>query len=113
LINYLKLTDQSKNKKPYSLRYIGSMVADVHRTLLYGGLFMYPASNNATSGKLRYLYEVGPMAHIIKNAGGQSLIDGSVDALDYIPSTIHQRVPIFLGSIQNMTILSTFLSKNV
>jgi fructose-1,6-bisphosphatase I len=111
LIIYIKSTDETNNKKPYSLRYIGSMVADVHRTLLYGGLFMYPAGNNATSGKLRYLYEVAPMAHIIKNAGGKSLIDGNIDALDYVPSSIHQRVPIFMGSVQNMELVSTFLKE--
>jgi fructose-1,6-bisphosphatase I len=105
------ITQFKSTKKPYSLRYIGSMVADVHRTLLYGGLFMYPASHSSPDGKLRYLYEVAPMAHIINNAGGQSLIDGNTHALDYRPLSIHQRVPIFLGSIENMCVVSAFLKK--
>ena len=66
------------------------MVADVHRTLLYGGLFLYPASNHAINGKLRYLYEVAPMAHIIGHAGGRSIIDPKTHALDYVPCSIHQ-----------------------
>ncbi len=78
-------------------RYIGSMVADIHRTLLYGGLFMYPASVNAPQGKLRYLYEVAPMSLIIEVAGGESLSHGQ-SALEHIPSNIHERTPIILGS---------------
>ncbi len=59
-----------KEGKPYGARYIGSMVADVHRTIKYGGIFMYPATADAPNGKLRVLYECFPMAHIIENAGG-------------------------------------------
>ncbi|AYV82329.1 MAG: fructose-1,6-bisphosphatase, cytosolic-like [Homavirus sp.] len=96
--NIINLVDSLKlGKKPYSLRYIGSMVADVHRTLLYGGLFMYPSAKNAPDGKLRYLYEVAPMSYIMEMAGGKALINDT-NALEYVPNTIHQRVPIIMGS---------------
>ncbi|KAF5444578.1 hypothetical protein F2P56_033702 [Juglans regia] len=80
-----------------SLRYIGSMVADVHRTLLYGGVFLYPADRKSPSGKLRVLYEVFPMSFLMEQAGGQAFT-GKQRALDLIPKKIHERSPIFLGS---------------
>ena len=85
------------------------MVADIHRTLLYGGLFMYPASKNATNGKLRYLYEVAPMSFIIKMAGGDSIIAYKEDALEYKPKNIHERVPIFQGSINCIEEVTKFM----
>jgi len=81
---------------PYGARYIGSMVADVHRTLVYGGLFAYPATSKSPQGKLRLLYEAAPMSFIMKVAGGKST-DGHQDILDIVPTKIHQRVPIILG----------------
>ncbi|KAK8548967.1 hypothetical protein V6N12_061868 [Hibiscus sabdariffa] len=80
-----------------SLRYIGSMVADVHRTLLYGGTFMYPADKRNPNGKLRVLYEVFPMSFLIEKAGGQAFT-GKQRALDLVPTKIHERSPVFLGS---------------
>lgn len=97
--NTKKMVDDFRSQK-FSARYIGSMVADIHRTLLYGGLFMYPGTSNVPNGKLRYLYEVAPMSMIIQVAGGKSLLHGK-SALDHIPSNIHERTPIILGS-QNM-----------
>lgn len=82
---------------PKSLRYIGSMVADVHRTLLYGGIFMYPADKKSPNGKLRVLYEVFPMSYLMEQAGGQAFT-GKQRALDLVPKKIHDRSPIFLGS---------------
>ncbi|KAJ3677909.1 hypothetical protein LUZ60_001712 [Juncus effusus] len=82
---------------PKSLRYIGSMVADVHRTLLYGGIFLYPADKKSPNGKLRVLYEVFPMSFLMEQAGGQAFT-GKERALDLIPTKIHERSPIFLGS---------------
>ncbi|KQK10761.1 fructose-1,6-bisphosphatase, cytosolic [Brachypodium distachyon] len=82
---------------PKSLRYIGSMVADVHRTLLYGGIFLYPADKKSPNGKLRVMYEVFPMSFLMEQAGGQSFT-GKERALDLIPTKIHERSPIFLGS---------------
>eukprot|EP00850_Spirogloea_muscicola_P022215 SM000283S10687 [mRNA] locus=s283:9987:12933:+ [translate_table: standard] len=87
-------TDGSSAK---SLRYIGSMVADVHRTILYGGIFMYPADKKSPNGKLRVLYEVFPMSFIVEQAGGQSFT-GKQRALELQPKKIHERAPIFLGS---------------
>ncbi|KAK8681872.1 hypothetical protein V6N13_054271 [Hibiscus sabdariffa] len=77
-----------------SLRYIGSMVADVHRTLLYGGTFMYPADKRNPNGKLRVLYEVFPMSFLIEKAGGQAFT-GKQRALDLVPTKIHERSPAY------------------
>ncbi|KAL5229147.1 hypothetical protein ABZP36_017412 [Zizania latifolia] len=86
---------------PKSLRYIGSMVADVHRTLLYGGVFLYPADKKSPNGKLRVLYEVFPMSFLMEQAGGQSFT-GKERALDLVPTKIHERSPIFLGSYEDV-----------
>lgn len=82
---------------PYSARYIGSMVADVHRTLLYGGIFAYPADKKSKNGKLRLLYECFPMAFIVEKAGGKAST-GKMRILDINPTQIHERSPIILGS---------------
>lgn len=87
-------------KKPYSLRYIGSLVSDFHRNLIYGGIFMYPSDNRDPSkpgGKLRLMCEASPMAFIIEQAGGMA-IDGYNRILDIKPENLHQRVPLFVGS---------------
>ncbi|KAB2093839.1 hypothetical protein ES319_A02G119800v1 [Gossypium barbadense] len=84
-----------------SLRYIGSMVADVHRTLLCGGIFLYPADKKSPSGKLRVLYEVFPMSFLMEQAGGQAFT-GKQRALDLVPTKIHERSPIFLGSFDDV-----------
>lgn len=83
-------------KKNYTHRYIGSMVADVHRTLLYGGIFMYPAEKTKPQGKLRTLYECFPMAFLIEKAGGMATT-GVKRVLDLEPRDIHERTPVFLG----------------
>jgi fructose-1,6-bisphosphatase I len=81
----------------YSSRYIGAMVADVHRTLLKGGVFLYPPTVKDPNGKLRLLYEVNPMSMLIEQAGGKAM-SGTTRALDVVPTALHQRVPIVLGS---------------
>lgn len=81
----------------YSSRYIGSLVADVHRTLLRGGIFMYPGDRINPSGKLRLLYEANPLAFILEQAGGRAS-DGQTRILDRTPESLHQRTPLFLGS---------------
>ncbi len=83
--------------KVYSHRYVGSMVADMHRTLIKGGIFMYPADSSAKSGKLRLLYECNPMAFLMEAAGGMATT-GDQRILDVQPEKLHQRVPIFIGS---------------
>jgi fructose-1,6-bisphosphatase I len=86
-----------KNGKPYSARYIGSMVADVQRTLLYGGIFVYASDSRNKQGKLRCLYEAFPMAMLVEQAGGKAF-NGENRILDCTPKTIHERMPIWLGS---------------
>ncbi|MEY3021744.1 MAG: hypothetical protein RIS86_942 [Planctomycetota bacterium] len=81
----------------YSSRYIGSMVADVHRTLLTGGVFMYPPTEKNPEGKLRYLYEASPMAFVVEQAGGLAY-SGAGRTLDHRPRRVHERVPVLLGS---------------
>ncbi|TVU19544.1 hypothetical protein EJB05_35696, partial [Eragrostis curvula] len=86
---------------PKSLRYIGSMVADIHRTLLYGGIFLYPADKKSPKGKLRVLYEVFPMSFLMEQAGGQAFT-GKQRALELSPTKLHDRSPIFLGSYDDV-----------
>lgn len=90
-----------EGKKIYSLRYIGSMVADVHRTLLYGGIFMYPADLKNPKGKLRLMYECNPLSFIIEHAGGKAST-GKMRILDIIPSDPHHKCPIILGSYDDV-----------
>src|SRR5215216_68636 len=91
---------QKKNKDtggPYTQRYIGSMVADVHRNLIKGGIFMYPGTIEKPKGKLRLLYECNPFAFIVEVAGGRAT-DGKQSILDIQPTELHQRAPFFIGS---------------
>jgi len=86
-----------EENRPYSHRYIGSMVADMHRTLIKGGIFIYPNDKKNANGKLRLMYECNPMSFIIESSGGMSTT-GRERVLDVIPQELHQRVPIFIGS---------------
>jgi fructose-1,6-bisphosphatase I len=95
--------------KPYSLRYTGSMVADVHRTLLYGGVFLYPASSSAPAGKLRLLYEVNPMSRIFEEAGGRAICGVARSPLDIVPTDLHQRSPVILGCKRDVDIVEALL----
>jgi fructose-1,6-bisphosphatase I len=91
------MAEDKETNRPYSHRYIGSMVADLHRTLIKGGIFMYPADRKNTKGKLRLLYECNPMSFIIERAGGIGTT-GQQPVLEVKPSELHQRIPIFIGS---------------
>ena len=91
-----QVVDEFKDEA-YSLRYIGSLVADFHRTLLYGGVFMYPSDAKSTKGKLRLLYEAAPVAMVMEEAGGASS-DGTQSILDVDPTELHQRTPLYLGN---------------
>lgn len=95
-IDYLKQNDKETNR-PYSARYIGSLVADFHRNLLYGGIFLYPADKKNPQGKLRLLYEANPLSYIIEHAGGYAS-NGHQKILDIKPEAIHQRTPLIIGS---------------
>jgi fructose-1,6-bisphosphatase I len=97
-----------KDAKPYSGRYIGSLVADAHRTLLRGGLFCYPADSKSPSGKLRLLYEAGPLARVFEQAGGAAT-DGVQRILDKEPESLHDRTPLVLGSTAEVETFQRFL----
>lgn len=96
--------------KPYSARYIGSLVGDFHRTLLYGGIYGYPRDAKSKNGKLRLLYECAPMSFIVEQAGGKGS-DGHRRILDITPSEVHQRVPLFIGSVEEVEKVEKFLSE--
>ena len=99
------------NGGPYTQRYIGSMVADVHRGLIKGGIFMYPGTTDKPNGKLRLAYECNPFAFIMEVAGGRAT-DGKQRILEIEPTTLHQRVPMFIGSKDMMDELDSFLISN-
>jgi fructose-1,6-bisphosphatase I len=104
---------QKKNKTnggPYTQRYIGSMVADVHRNLIKGGIFMYPGTTEKPNGKLRLLYECNPFAFIVERAGGIAT-NGRIPILDVQPTELHQRTPFFIGSSAMMGELQGFLNE--
>jgi len=94
--------------RPYSSRYIGSMVADIHRNLLYGGIFMYPGDSRNPNGKLRLMYECNPMAFIVEQAGGRAS-NGKQRILDIQPETLHQRTPVFIGSEEDVLLVEKFI----
>lgn len=108
-IKYCQVEDPETGR-PYTTRYIGSMVADMHRTLVKGGIFIYPASNKYPNGKLRLMYECNPLSFIIEQAGGIS-IDGKKRIMEIEPKAIHQRVPIYIGSPENVKMAKSFLEK--
>jgi fructose-1,6-bisphosphatase I len=95
-IDYCK-DAESGTKRPYKARYIGSMIADFHRNLLKGGVFLYPSTNQSPNGKLRLMYECNPMAFIAEQAGGLAST-GSDRVMDLMPSELHQRCPLYIGS---------------
>ncbi len=106
-VNYLKGTDGS-GRRPYSSRYIGSLVADFHRNLLHGGIFMYPGDSTNPDGKLRLVYECAPLAHIVEHAGGKAS-DGIRRILDIVPKAVHQRTPFFIGSGEDVSEAEEFI----
>jgi fructose-1,6-bisphosphatase I len=108
LVEWLKGADPT-NPKPFSARYIGSLVADFHRNLLYGGLFMYPADVKNRHGKLRLLYEAAPLAMIAEHAGGAAS-DGQQRIMDIEPSSLHQRTPLFIGTKEYVELAMQFVA---
>jgi fructose-1,6-bisphosphatase I len=106
-INACQMKDKS-NGGPYTQRYIGSMVSDVHRNLIKGGIFMYPGTTDKPKGKLRLLYECNPFAFILEVAGGRAT-NGKQRILDIQPTTLHQRTPLFIGSKGMMDELDGYL----
>ncbi len=106
-VDYLKQEDKATGR-PRSSRYIGSLVADFHRNLLYGGLFMYPGSKKDPKGKLRLLYEASPLAFIAEQAGGAAS-DGHGRILDIVPTELHQRTPLYIGSPEDVREAEAFV----
>ncbi|WP_262148330.1 class 1 fructose-bisphosphatase [Chryseobacterium foetidum] len=96
--NYLKYCQMEEGDRPYTSRYIGSLVADFHRNMLKGGIYIYPSYGQAPNGKLRLLYECNPMAFLAEQAGGKAT-DGFRRILEVEPTELHQRIPFFAGSI--------------
>jgi fructose-1,6-bisphosphatase I len=107
-----RLVTHLKTDGGFGSRYIGSLVADVHRTLLQGGLFMYPADSQSPQGKLRLMYEAAPIAMIVEQAGGRAT-DGCTDIMDIEPESLHQRTPVYLGSSEFVDLAERYLTEGV
>lgn len=103
-----KEIDGAAFKTPYGARYVGSLVADAHRTLIKGGIFGYPADSKSKSGKLRLLYEANPMAYLFEQAGGAATT-GKDRVLDIMPTELHQRVPLVIGSMEDVAAFRRFI----
>lgn len=108
--DYIKYCQQEEGDRPYTSRYIGSMVSDIHRNMIKGGIFMYPKSSKNSSGKLRLLYECNPMAFITEQAGGKAS-DGFQRIMDIEPTELHQRAPFFCGSRKMVEKAEEFMAK--
>lgn len=119
--NYHKWDDRIKNyveylknieERQYTSRYIGSLVADFHRNLLKGGVFLYPGDTKNPKGKLRLLYEANPLAFLIKNAGGLAT-DGQTDILEIVPESLHQKTPLIIGSKFEVETFIKFMKREI
>ncbi|WCE29423.1 class 1 fructose-bisphosphatase [Vibrio sp. SCSIO 43137] len=110
---YIKYCQESmpEDNRPYTSRYIGSLVADFHRNLLKGGIYLYPSTESHPRGKLRLLYECNPMAFLIEQAGGLAS-DGKNRIMTLKPTELHERVPFFVGSKEMVRKVEEFLAEN-
>lgn len=110
---YIKYCQENSPEegRPYTSRYIGSLVADFHRNLLKGGIYLYPSTQSHPNGKLRLLYECNPMAFLIEQAGGLAS-DGVNRIMEIKPTELHQRVPFFVGSKNMVRKVEEFLELN-
>lgn len=106
--DYIKYCQEEKDDRPYTSRYIGSLVSDFHRNLMRGGIYIYPPTSKTPNGKLRLLYECNPMAFLIEQAGGMAT-DGKTRILELDPQELHQRVPFYCGSTGMVSKLMDFL----
>lgn len=107
-IDYLKQNDKETGR-PYTSRYVGSLVADFHRNLLYGGIFVYPADEKNKNGKLRLMYEANPLSMIVEQAGGKAS-NGKARILEIEPEDLHQRTPLFIGSEEDVKTAESFVN---
>jgi fructose-1,6-bisphosphatase I len=109
--NYLKYCQLEEFDRPYTSRYIGSLVSDIHRNIIKGGIYIYPTSTKAPKGKLRLLYECNPMAFIAEQAGGKAS-DGHGRIMEIEPTELHQRVPFFCGSFNMVQKAEEFMAQS-
>ena len=109
--DYIKYRLEKEGSRPYTSRYIGSLVSDFHRNMIKGGIYLYPQSFTYPKGKFRLLYECNPMAFIAEQAKGQA-IDGFGSILDIQPTTLHQRVPFICGSPSMVEDIERFMKLN-
>lgn len=108
--DYLKYCQEEEGNRPYSARYIGSLVSDYHRNMIKGGIYMYPTSSKSPQGKLRLLYECNPIAFLAEQSGAKAT-DGYKRIMEIKPKELHQRVPIFVGSRLMVDKLEEFMAK--
>ncbi|KDN56734.1 class 1 fructose-bisphosphatase [Flavobacterium seoulense] len=108
--DYIKYCQSEEGDRPYTSRYIGSLVSDIHRNMIKGGIYIYPTSSKAPKGKLRLLYECNPMAFIAEQAGGKAS-DGFKRIMEIKPTELHERVPFFCGSYNMVTKAEEFMLK--
>jgi fructose-1,6-bisphosphatase I len=108
--DYIKYCQSEEGDRPYTSRYIGSLVSDIHRNMIKGGIYIYPTSSKAQKGKLRLLYECNPMAFVVEQAGGKAS-DGFGRIMEIQPAELHQRVPFFCGSRNMVTKAEEFMAK--
>ena len=108
--DYLKYCQMEEGDRPYTSRYIGSLVSDIHRNIIKGGIYIYPTSTRAAKGKLRLLYECNPMAFIAEQAGGKAS-DGFGRIMEIVPTELHQRVPFFCGNKDMVEKAEEFMAK--
>ncbi len=108
--DYIKYCQAEEEGRPYTSRYIGSLVSDFHRNMIKGGIYMYPKSSKANNGKLRLLYECNPMAFIAEQAGGKAS-DGFTRIMDIQPTELHERAPFFCGSKNMVEKAEEFMQK--
>lgn len=106
--DYIKYCQLEEEDRPYTSRYIGSLVSDIHRNMIKGGIYIYPTSSKSPKGKLRLLYECSPMAFITEQAGGKAS-DGFGRIMEIQPTELHQRVPFFCGSVNMVTKAEEFM----
>lgn len=108
--DYIKYCQSEEEDRPYTSRYIGSLVSDIHRNMIKGGIYIYPTSSKAPKGKLRLLYECNPMAFIAEQAGGKAS-DGFKRIMEIKPTELHERVPFFCGSYNMVNKAEEFMLK--
>ena len=106
--DYIKYCQMEEADRPYTSRYIGSLVSDIHRNMIKGGIYLYPTSSKSPKGKLRLLYECNPLAFVVEQAGGKAS-DGKNRIMELQPTELHQRIPFFCGSKNMVDTLEKFM----